>query len=209
VTIRAVAFDLGGVLEDVGPADRFVARWRDQLGLTGTQVAGLIWPLTRADPGDKAKTGAITEAQYRDHCLSLLGLGGAAADEFMAQFWDWYCGALDAELAGYAAALRPRYQTAILSNSVAGARRHEQARFGFGQLVDVIVYSDEAGLAKPDPRIYSLLCAELDVSPGEVVFLDNRPANVDAACEFGIHGILHERTPASIAAVEALLSPAG
>ncbi len=208
MTIRAVAFDLGGVLEEVGPAEQFVGRWRERLGLSRAQVARLVWPLTRADPGDRAKTGAITEARYRDHCLSVLGLAGAAADEFMAEFWDWYCGELDAVLVRYVGGLRPRYQTAILSNSVAGARRQEQARFGFEQLVDVIVYSDEAGLAKPDPRVYALLCAELDVSPAEVVFLDNRPPNVDAACAFGIRGILHDRTPASIAAVAALLSPA-
>jgi FMN phosphatase YigB (HAD superfamily) len=205
VTIRAVAFDLGGVLEDVGPAEKFVAGWRERLGLSEAQVAGLLWPLTRADPGDQVKTGVVTEAQFRQRCEAALGLAGAAADEFMAGFWDWYCGVLDAELVSYAAALRPRYRTAILSNSAAGARREEQGRFGLEQLVDVIVYSDEVGLAKPDPRIYALLCAELGVEPAEVVFLDNRPPNVEAASKAGIHGVLHLHTPTSIAAVETLL----
>jgi FMN phosphatase YigB (HAD superfamily) len=210
VTIRAIAFDLGGVLEDVGPAGDFIASWCERLGLTQAQVAGrLRWPLTRADPGDQVKTGVVTAAEYRQGCLDALGLTGPVADEFMAGFWDWYCGVLDAELVSYAAALRPRYRTAILSNSVAGARREEQARFGFAELVDVIVYSDEVGLAKPDPRIYTLLCAELGVGPAEVVFLDNRPPNVDAACQLGIHGIVHGDTPASIAAVEDLLRHAG
>jgi HAD superfamily hydrolase (TIGR01509 family) len=205
VTIQAIAFDLGGVLEAVGPAEHFVADWRERLGLSEAQMAGLLWPLTRADPGDQVKTGAVTQAQYRQRCVDVLGLAGETADEFMAEFWDWYCGVLDAELVSYAAALRPRYRTAILSNSAAGARREEQARFGFAELVDVILYSDEVGLAKPDPRVYALLCAELGVAPADVVFLDNRPPNVEAACELGIHGILHEYTPRSIAAVEELL----
>lgn len=207
MTIRAVAFDLGGVLEYVGPAEQFVARWRERLGVSEAAAGALLWPLTRADPADRAKTGVITQAEYHEHCLTVLGLTGSAGDEFMAEFWDWYCGELDTELAAYAAALRPGYQTAILSNSVAGARAQEQARFGFEQLVDVIVYSDEVGLAKPDPRIYALLCAELGRDPDEVVFVDNRPPNVAAACAAGIHGILHERTPASIAAIEALIRP--
>jgi putative hydrolase of the HAD superfamily len=92
---------------------------------------------------------------------------------------------------------------------MAGARREEQARFGFAELVDVIVYSDEVGLAKPDPRVYSLLCAGLGVAPAELVFLDNRPPNVEAACQLGIHGLLHVSTPASVAAVESLLSEPG
>lgn len=209
VTIRAITFDLGGVLEDVGPAEDFVFGWRARLGLTEAQVSGLLWPLTRADPGDHVKTGAVTEAQYRQQCLDAVGLAGHAADEFMASFWSWYCGVLDTELVSFAAKLRPRYQTAILSNSVAGARREEQARFGFAELVDEIIYSDEVGLAKPDPQVYRLLCEELGVDPTEVVFLDNRTLNVDAACELGIHAILHEHTPTSIAAVRALLDQAG
>ena len=209
VTIRAVAFDLGGVLEDVGPAEDFVFGWQVRLGLTDSELAGLLWPLTRADPGDQVKTGAVTEAQYRQLCLDAVGLTGAAAEEFMTSFWNWYCGTLDTELASFTARLRPRYRTAILSNSVAGARREEQARFGFADLVDVIIYSDEAGLAKPDPAIYLLLCEELRVEPADIVFLDNRLPNVEAARELGIHGILHEQTASSIAAVRALLDQAG
>jgi HAD superfamily hydrolase (TIGR01509 family) len=206
VTIRAVAFDLGGVLEDVVNAELFVAQWQRRLGFGEEQVRQLRWPLTRTDPGDQVKTGAVSEEQYRQLCLSALGLAGAEADEFMAALWDWYSGALDVELAAYAASLRPRYRTGILSNSMAGARREEQSRFGLAELVDVIVYSDEVGLAKPDPRVYSLLCADLGVAPAELVFLDNRPPNVEAARESGIHGLLHVSTPASIAAVEALIS---
>jgi HAD superfamily hydrolase (TIGR01509 family) len=206
VTIRAVAFDLGGVLEDVAPAEQFLAQWQRRLDLSEEQLRRLRWPLTRNDPGDQVKTGAVTEEQYRELCLSALGLAGAAADEFMAVQWDWYSGELDVELAEYATALRPRYRTGILSNSMAGARRAEQARFGFAELVDVIVYSDEIGLAKPDPRAYSVLCAELGIGPAELVFLDNRPPNVEAACQLGIHGLLHVSTPASIAAVELLIS---
>ena len=209
VTIRAIAFDLGGVLEDVGPAEDFTFGWSARLGLTEAQAAGLPWPLTRADPGNQVKTGAVTEAQYRQQCLDALGLAGGLAQEFMTSFWNWYCGVLDTELASFAARLRPRYRTAILSNSVAGARNQEQRRFGFADLVDVIIYSDEAGLAKPDPQIYRLLCEELGVDPAEVVFLDNRLPNVEAACELGIHGILHEHTATSIGAIEALLDQGG
>jgi putative hydrolase of the HAD superfamily len=207
--IRAVAFDLGGVLEDVGAAEDFVFGWRARLGLTEAQVAGLLWPLNRLDPGDQVKTGAVTEGQYRQQCLDALGLAGRPAEEFMASFWNWYCGVLDAELASFAARLRPRYRTAILSNSIAGARREEQARFGFAELVDVIIYSDEAGLAKPDPQVYRLLCDELGVAPHEVVFLDNRRSNVDAARGLGIHSILHEHTATSIAEVRSQLDQSG
>ena len=120
--------------------------------------------------------------------------------------WRWYCGELDTELTDYAASLRPRYRTAILSNSADGARREEQARYSFAELFDIIIYSHEVGLVKPDQRIYALLCAELNVSPDEVVFLDDVPQNVEAACQFGLHGLLHQSTPESIAAINSLIA---
>ena len=153
--------------------------------------------------------GNMTEVQLRQRYAAALGLSEPQADEFMADMWDWYCGELDAELVRFAASLRPSFRTGILSNSVDGARREEQARYQFEQLVDVIVYSHEACVAKPDPRAFRLLCDALGVQPDELVFLDDVPGHIDAACALGIHGIVHVSTPDSIAAVEALLRAAG
>jgi epoxide hydrolase-like predicted phosphatase len=202
VTIRAVAFDIGGVLERVGPTTEFTEPWRLRLGLTQDACSQA---LASVDPDGLNRTGGLTEAQLRAGYAAALGLSAGQADEFMADMWDWYCGELDTELTRFAASLRPRYQTAILSNSTDGARREEQARYGFEQLVDVIIYSDEVGLAKPDPRVYRLLCDRLAVSPAELVFLDDVPENVDAACDLGIQALLHEDTAETIKAVSALL----
>ena len=60
-----------------------------------------------------------------------------------------------------------------MSNSFVGAREREQAAYAFEDLVDEIVYSHEAGMSKPDPRIYALICARLDVRAQETVFLDD------------------------------------
>jgi epoxide hydrolase-like predicted phosphatase len=206
--MRAVGVDLGGVLERLGEPEEFLDRWRVRLRLSREDFYGIqLWPLARAavDVDGGAKTGRITEAGFREQCAAALSLTSAQAGQFMADFWDWYCGELDAELASYVACLRPRYRTGILSNSLDGARREEQARFGLDQLVDVVVYSHEIGVAKPDPRAYLALCEKLGVAPQDLVFLDNRAANVDAASQLGIHALLYTSTPESIAAIDALL----
>jgi epoxide hydrolase-like predicted phosphatase len=203
VAVRAVAFDIGGVLAQVAPPDHWLGSWRERLGMGEAEFQAAM---ALANPGSAITIGGLSEAEYRQRYASALGLPNVTATEFIADMWDWYCGELDQELTGYAAGLRPRYMTAILSNSADGARREEQARYGFADMFDVIVYSHEVGLAKPDPRIYALLCARLGVAPGELVFLDDVQENVDAAAELGIHGILHRSTPESISAISALIA---
>lgn len=200
--IRAVGFDIGSVLERIDPIEELHDRWRTRLAMTGPDVDAA---LASVDPDGLAETGGLTEAQYLGQYAAALGLSQAQRAEFTADLWDWYCGELDTGLVAYAASLRPRVRTGILSNSADGARREEQARYGFEQLVDVIVYSHEAGVAKPDPRAFLLLCDELGVRPDELAFLDDVPGHIDAARALGIHGIVHVSTPASITAIEDLL----
>jgi HAD superfamily hydrolase (TIGR01509 family) len=72
--------------------------------------------------------------------------------------------------------------------------------------VDEIVYSHEAGMSKPDPRIYALACARLDVSPQEMVFLDDSDVCVAGAREAGLHAICYRDNEQAIGEIEALLS---
>jgi putative hydrolase of the HAD superfamily len=123
----------------------------------------------------------------------------------MADVWDWYCGELDTELRAYVRGLRPRFKVGVLSNSADGARREESRRYSLPSLVDDVVYSHEVGLAKPDPAIFRLACARLRVSPSEAVFVDDVPANVQAAADVGLRSVLHRDTAATIAALDALL----
>lgn len=52
-------------------------------------------------------------------------------------------------------------------------------------LIDVLVFSAELGLVKPDPAIYLAADAAYATTPDEVVFFDDRPDNVAAAREHG------------------------
>jgi putative hydrolase of the HAD superfamily len=200
--VRAVVFDVGGVLEHVG-APLWLDTWRARLGLSEPEFEAA---LARVDPDDLVETGGLSEAQMRASYADALGLSAEEADELMADVWDWYCGELDEDLVAYVRGLRPRLKTGILSNSADGARREETRRYGFPELVDDIVYSHEVGLAKPDPAIFSLTCARLDVAAEKTVFVDDVAANVESANRAGLQGVLHESTAATIAAIDALIA---
>jgi epoxide hydrolase-like predicted phosphatase len=200
MAVRAVVFDIGGVLE-ITPDLGVTQLWEARLGLPAGQLDARM-----SDVWAAGSIGTITENEVHRELTGRLGLAGEQLSAFLADLWRQYLGSANTELIGYARQLRPRYRTGIVSNSFVGAREHEQAAYGFGELVDEVVYSHEAGMAKPDPRIYALVCARLDVQPGETVFLDDVEWCVAGARDAGLHAILYQDNGQAIAAIEQLLA---
>jgi len=203
MTIRAVVFDIGGVLEldVIELVDHGLdARWEQLLGLHPGELDHRMESFWRA-----GSLGECTEEEVHQGMRECLGMSQDQVEEYMREMWDWYCGRLNVPMADYFRRLRPRYQTAILSNSFVGARREEQQRYHFEEMCDLIIYSHEVGLAKPDRRIFELTWQRLDVQPTEMLFLDDVEGHVRAARTCGIHAILFQETTQAIAALEAAL----
>lgn len=200
--VRAVAFDIGGVLEV--PAGRDLdGRWERRLGLRRGEFFGR---LRRSGLGRDANLGRISEAEFASALGRLYGLDRPATEELLAELWDWYVGELNTTMAAYFQRLRPRYRTAILSNAAEGGRREEERRYRFASMADVLVYSYEVGIEKPDQRIYEITCQRLGVRPSEVVFLDDLEVNVVAARRLGMRAVLFQSTAQAITDVEACLT---
>jgi epoxide hydrolase-like predicted phosphatase len=51
---------------------------------------------------------------------------------------------------------------------------------------DVVVDSSEVGLRKPDPRIYTLVLDRLQLLPGEVLYVDDFEENLPPAADLGM-----------------------
>lgn len=122
MAIKAVVFDIGGVLEQVEDdawPQVWIGRWARRMNL----VVGDVMAELADEPAGNAATGGLSEGQVRERYARILGLDGAQAQQMMAEMWDHYCGELDLQMCDFAAALRPAYATAILSNSADGARR--------------------------------------------------------------------------------------
>lgn len=52
-----------------------------------------------------------------------------------------------------------------------------------------VIESSKAGVRKPDPRIYEMMCDALGVEPGECVYLDDLGINCKPAAQLGMHAI--------------------
>ncbi len=199
MTIRAVVFDIGGVLE-ITSRTGWVEKWEARLYLKPGELHERLIDVWR-----DGSFGNISEEEVEKRIGEILGMNQGQVESFLADLWEEYLGELNVELADYFSSLRPRYQTALLSNSFSGARSREQERYHFAELCDLLIYSHEEGVAKPERRIFELTCERLGVQPAEVVFLDDVEANVAAARAFGIQAILFRETTEAIADIQACL----
>jgi epoxide hydrolase-like predicted phosphatase len=141
----------------------------------------------RAPATDLEGTLGLSEVERQT--ARALGLDQRQVRALMDDLWTEYLGTRNERLAAYFAGLRPRYRTAILSNSFVGAREREQAAYGFEDMCDVVVYSHEEGLKKPDLRFYEIVCERLGVRAHEAIFLDDAPACVAGAQHAGMSAI--------------------
>jgi putative hydrolase of the HAD superfamily len=124
MVIRAVVFDIGGVLEitpDLG-VDR---PWETRLGLSAGEILVRMRDIWRG-----GSIGTITLDDVHEALKDRLGLDDQKVAQYMADLWREYLGTANTELIEYARELRPRYRTGIVSNSFVGAREREQAAYG-------------------------------------------------------------------------------
>jgi N-acetyl-D-muramate 6-phosphate phosphatase len=86
---------------------------------------------------------------------------------------------------------------AVVSNTLCGAAHRDfLAKAGVGGFFKVQVYSDEAGVRKPNPQMIWLAAAELDVAPGECWFVgDSRRRDVQCARRAEVAKAILMRSP--------------
>ena len=187
MTIRAVLWDLGGVLlrrEGFSRREELATR----LGITRADLERLI--LRRPDQG--VCEGERVSKKHLEAVCATLGLSADEMSAFRAAFWGDY--RIDFNLVDYIYSLRPRFQTALLCNAWEDVRSFLTKKLQIADAFDHLIISAEVGLEKPDARIYHLALELLDVAPHESVFLDDSLRNVQAARDVGFHAI-HFRKP--------------
>ena len=78
---------------------------------------------------------------------------------------------------------------ALLSNAPSSFGRAVEEQ-GWAKNFRHLVFSGDLGVAKPDPAIWEALARQLETTPGECVFFDDRQSNIDGALEAGMGGVL-------------------
>lgn len=90
--------------------------------------------------------------------------------------------------------IRERFRIACITNNVRagqGAGMHVDAERAAEiseilSLFECVIESSKLGMRKPDPRIYLHACEQMDMSPKQVVYLDDLGINLKPARELGM-----------------------
>lgn len=198
--IRAVIFDLGGVLiRNVDESGR--RKWGIRLGLG---EKGIWEAIDRTGLANAARLGEVPGSVLWQQLGLLYGLDDEQLRELE---HDYRSGdEINIELVQFLQGLRPRYKTATLSNAWLGAREAVSKRFKFEEIMDTMLFSAEERLAKPDARFYQLALERLGVQAQESVYLDDKPRNVEAARLLGMRGIQFEDNAQAIAEIQRCLN---
>ena len=198
MAIRAVIFDIGGVLFQQADKSR-QRRWEERLGLDENMLGRCIWTMPISH---QAEIGQASEDDVWSAVAERFQLNPAQAAALRGDFFSG--GQWNDRLIGYAQTLRPRYKTGIISNAWPNARtsvREHISEVGF----DDLIFSAEVGLAKPDRCIYALALERLQIQPAEAIFVDDVEGNVEGARAIGMTGLCFENTEHTIELIELYL----
>ena len=181
--IRAVFFDIGGVLLRMEHHDKRHG-WEARLGLPREYLTRLVF---HSEIAARGMIGEVPEEAIWKYVAETLRLSDEQLPQFHSDFWEG--DQLDADLAQFMQALRPRYKVGIISNALSSARSAMNRRFNLDRYVDDAIYSAEVKLIKPDPRIFQLALERLKVQAEAAVFVDDVLENVQAAQSLGMRGV--------------------
>jgi len=206
VAITAVLFDLDDTLFDHWACTRAaLANLRERFPVLGRMPVGEVETehgRLLEDLHLQVLAGRMTVDDARvERFRRLLAFAGATADADAAgdaaaayrtaylAHWRPVDGAL-----GLLEALHGRVSTGVVTNNVAVEQRQKIAACGFGPLLDAVVISEEAGVTKPDPRIFRLALDTLGCDAAQTVMIgDAWGTDIEGARAAGIRPVWFNR----------------
>jgi putative hydrolase of the HAD superfamily len=198
--IRALLCDVDGIVRfyDHGT----LAASEQRHGLAAGAVATYAFdPVLLAE----LTTGALTHAAWRAETVRRLeqAFGPAVDGAALVGAFVEAPQSVDRRVLGLLARVRTSMAVLLVTNG-ADVTATELADLGVLEHVDGLVNSAEVGVAKPDPEIYRVAAARAGGPVESCLFVDDREANVIAARELGMTGVVYRTFDDLAAAVDAI-----
>ena len=198
MSIRAVFFDLGGVIlrtEYQAPREHLA----EKLGMEYDDLVKVVFD---SESGYKASMGAITPDE---HWASVVKRLKRPASEMETIRHEFFAGdIIDRTLLEFLRSLRGTYKTGLISNAW-GDLRDYIVREKFDDAFDHMIISAEVGAMKPEAKIYKIALEQAGVQANEAVFVDDFAVNIEGCEKVGMQGIYFEDAESTLLQLKELL----
>ena len=184
--IKAIIWDMGGVLcseDDLTSREN----WERRLGLSPGELAKIVFYHPIAP---RLFVGETPPEEMWNAIGDELNLSDEEVRKLSVDFWGEP--AWNQDLLDYITSLKGQYKLAVLSDAWVTTREALRERINY-DLFDVIMFSAEEGIRKPDPRYYQRMLSQLGVEADEAIFVDDRTVNVEGGERVGMYGIHYTR----------------
>ena len=185
--IKNIVFDMGNVLIYFDPElfmNRYPISEEGKTLLRNEAFRSVEWVMM--------DRGAMDDTEAEKHILPRLPEQMHSVVCELIEKWDDPILPVDGMLELSQTLKQNGYRLYLLSN--ASARQHEYwARAEASKLMDGTLISADVKLLKPDPQIYRTFLKKFNLKPGECVFIDDTPINVEGALYENMAGIVFNR----------------
>ena len=185
-TTKVVLTDFDGVIRHWPSA--VTASIEDRHGLKRGSL-----PRTAFAPSilDDAITGRVTDSEWRSEVARRLGSEtDAATAQAAVEAWSASPGVVDQAALRVLQAARSVATLGLVTNATTRLD-DDLAHLGLSDAFDFVVNSSAVGCAKPSRCFYEHAARRCGCERGAVLFVDDRPENVEAAIDFGFRGHAH------------------
>jgi epoxide hydrolase-like predicted phosphatase len=192
MSIRAVYFDLGGVIVRTGDKTSRT-RLGAEFGMSYDEMDKFVFGCKTAA---LASLGKMSEKEHWLDVTRRLNRPENDMPRIRKAFFDG--DSLDHDLVELLRGLRKTHKTGLISNAWDDLRSWIISQ-KFEDAFDDLTISAEVGVVKPEARIYEIALDKLGVAANEAIFVDDMPQNIKGCEALGMHGILF-RYPAQVKA---------
>jgi len=198
MSIRAVFFDLGGVIlrtEYQTPRQHLA----EEFGMDYEDIEKIVFGTPSAA---RAALGEIPEEEHWRNVMKILKRPGAEYERIRDEF---FAGdVIDLKILSFLRSIKPKYKVGLISNAWSGLRSYI-VREKFDDVFHHLTISAEVGAAKPSAKIYEIALEQLQVKAKEAVFVDDVLENIEACESLGMKGIQFKDPESTLKQLRALL----
>ena len=143
-------------------------------------ISSGYWAAREHTPHTRAQ---VVEWSWRDF-LAHFDLDVSRAPKLAQGFWAAFCSAsaLNPGAREVVDRLAERFRLGMITNGYSDSQRGRLAAAGWGDRFDPLLISEEAGVAKPDARIFELALEQLELDAEDVLYVGDSLSHDRAGC---------------------------